>query len=548
MSIRKGIISILSVIVLNIALSGVLIRWDLTGDKRHTLHPAAKEQVRQLSEPLTVTLFLDGEMNSGFRRLRDAAYTTIQEMHRLNRNVSIRFLKEEEQPKEWQRLVDEGIEPVLVHEREQDGRSAQIYLWPFARIEYGNRNVVVQLLHQQRGLSAEENLNASVENIEYAFAEALHTLKKETVGKVAFLEGHGELDERSVYDWCRALSKYFQIDRGRIGSETDVLNDYEALIIADPQEPFSETDKYIIDQYIMQGGKVLWLLNGVRFSGDMLTDNGVTPIIATDLRLTDQLFRYGVRINPVLVQDLQCLRIPVDVSTDPTRPHYQPIAWTYAPLLLTSEQSPITHNLMQVSTTFASCMDIVGGDDGLKKEVLLATSTASAVTSAPSEVDLSDLSIMRERFTQAYLPVAVSIEGLFPSLYAHRSAPEGIKGQTEPLEQSRHTRQVVVASGNLARNEWQQEQPLPVGYDRYSKTQFSNRDFLVNAVLWLTDDSGLISLRQKSVSLRLINSQTAQRYRQTIQAVSIAAPLLILLLTGIVMIAVRRWRYTKKHN
>jgi ABC-2 type transport system permease protein len=365
------------------------------------------------------------------------------------------------------------------------------------------------------------------------------------VEKIAFLEGHGELAEANVYDWSKTLSKYYQIDRGVLGTDANMLSGYKALVIADPQQPFSETDKYLIDNYIMHGGKVMWLLNGVRFSDDMLTQDGITPVIALDLKLTDMLFRYGVRINPALVQDLQCLRVPADISGDPQRPQYQPIPWTYAPLLLTSEASPITHNLMQVSATFASCIDFVGGDDGLNKNVILATSTASALTPTPAEVDLSDLSVVPERFNRSYLPVAASLEGCFPSLYAHRQRPMSITGETTAAEKSVETRQVVVAAGSVARNEWQQGQPLPVGYDRYTKTQFSNRDFLVNAVLWLTDENNLISLRHKSVALRIINDKKAHEQQLAIQLTCLLLPLLLLALTGIAVHITRRIKYTR---
>lgn len=536
--------SIVLLVLLAVLLQRVTIRWDMTGDQRYTLHPIAKQQIRGLQQPLTVTLYLDGNLNAGFRRLRDATLNTVGEMHHYQPQVHLNALDEEQMQRAWQQLYEQGFEPVLVHERQKKGHAEQNYLWPYARLEYNGRSTVIELLRQQRGLTAEENLNASIENIEYAFAEAIHTLQKDSVERVVFLEGHGETDESHVYDFSRALSRYFQVDRGALTTDNRALDPYAALIIADPQQAFSDTDKFLIDQYLMRGGKVLWLVNGVRFSGNMLSENGVTPIIANDLKINDLLFRYGVRINPALVQDLQCLRIPVDVSLNPQQPSYQPLPWTYAPLLLTSEASAITHNLMQVSATFASCIEPVGAEDGLKKEILLATSTASAITPTPAEVDLSDLTVEPERFTYAYLPVAYALEGSFPSLYAHRIPPEGIEGGTVTVEKSVSTRQVVVASGSVARNEWLQNQPLPAGYDRYTKTQFSNRDFLVNAVLWLTDDSQLITLRHRSVALRLINEKKATDQRTLIQTVSVVLPLLLLALVGGGVALWRRLKYT----
>jgi ABC-2 type transport system permease protein len=364
------------------------------------------------------------------------------------------------------------------------------------------------------------------------------------VEKIAFLEGHGELDERDVYDLTQQLAQYYQIDRGTLGTVSGVLDDYKAVIIADPQMPFSEADKYILDQYIMQGGRVLWVVNGVRFSDDYLASEGYTPIIALDLNISDMLFRYGVRINHALVQDLQCLPVPVDVSHDPSQPNWQPMPWTYAPLLLTSQVSPITRNVAQVTATMASAIDIVGGEDGIHKEVLLATSSASRLTSAPAKVDLS-MGSDGKGFNHAFVPVAVSLEGVFPSLYAHLLPPEEVTLATPLLRQSKPTRQIVVAAGSTIRNDWQQGQPLPLGYDRYTQMQFGNRDFMVNAVLHLTDDEGWLQLRKKEFTLRLINDQRARQSRVTAQVISIVIPLTLLAIVGAIMLIIRRKKYVK---
>jgi ABC-2 type transport system permease protein len=296
----------------------------------------------------------------------------------------------------------------------------------------------------------------------------------------------------------------------------------------------------------MQGGRILWVLNGVRFSSDYLSQAGRTPIIPLDLQLNDMLFRYGVRVNSALVQDLQCMPMPVDVSNDPQNPNWQPMPWTYAPLLLTSQASPITRNVMQVSATMASCIDFVGGDDGIRKEILLATSSNSKVTGTPAEVDLSMFDGSESEFQYAFIPVAASLEGVFPSLYAHLLPPEGLTLHAPLRKQSEQTKQIVVAAGSTIRNEWQQGQPLPLGYDRYTQTQFGNRDFMVNAVLYLTDDTGWMSLRQKQLTLRLLNDQRAREQRVVAQIISIIVPLIALAIIAIIMIIVRRKRYIKR--
>ena len=444
-----------------------------------------------------------------------------------------------------------GLTPIIIHEREHNGKTAQTKVYPYALMRYKNRRAVVTLLKNTRGLSGEENLNASIEQLEFAFMEALHLLQQTETPRVAILEGHGEPDEAHTYDLMTALSKYFQVDRGAItgyglpvtGHE---LDPYKAIIIAAPQTAFSETERFVIDQYIMRGGTVLWAIDGVRFSQQVLQSDGFTPIVALDLGLTEMLFRYGIRINPALVQDIQCLPIPVNVSNDPQQPNLQPMPWTYAPLLLTSQGSPITKNLGQVMSTFVSPIDAVGGEDGIEKRILLATSTASRVTGTPGEVDLSDMNPDRQSFVYQYVPVAVSLEGSFPSLYAHRMAPEEVETDEPVRTSSKPTRQVVIAGGSIVLNEVQKGQAYPMGFDRYSNMQFANRDMIVNAVLWLTDAEGLISLREKSVALRLINDKRAHDERTKVQLVSTISPIALLALVGGLVTIIRKRKYEKK--
>ena len=293
----------------------------------------------------------------------------------------------------------------------------------------------------------------------------------------------------------------------------------------------------------MRGGAVLWALNGVRFSEQVLQSDGFTPVLPLDLGLTEMLFKYGIRVNPALVQDIQCLPIPVNVSNDPQQPNLQPMPWTYAPLLLTSEGSPITRSLGQVMSTFVSPLDAVGGEDGIEKRILLATSTASRVTATPGEVNLSDMNPEPADFKYQYVPVAVSMEGVFNSAFAHRMVPEGVDTDEPIRKTSVKTRQVVIGSGSVLLNEVQKGQALPMGYDRYSGMQFSNRDFIANAVLWLTDSEGLISLREKSVVLRLLNDRRAYEERLKVQLISTISPVAILALIGGIVMIIRKKKY-----
>ena len=528
------------------------VRWDMTDDKHYSLSETSKTLLRSTDTPIEVSMLLDGDLNAGFRRLKKAAEETIEEMD-VYANISLTLLSGEKI-----KLADSlGLSPIVIHEREQNGKTAQTTVYPYAIMTYKGKRAVVTLLKNTRGLSGEENLNASIEQLEFAFMEALHLLTQQKTPRVAILEGHGEPDEAHTFDLMTALSKYFQVDRGSIVNDgmsataslndelinVHILDSYQAILILAPQTAFSDAERFIIDQYLMRGGAVLWALNGVQLSEEILQKNGFTPIIPLDLGLTDLLFRYGVRINPALVQDIQCLPIPVDVSSDAEHPNFQPMPWTYAPLLLTSQGSPITKNMGQVMSTFVSPIDAVGGDDGIEKRILLATSTASRITATPGEVNLSDMNPDMSEFRYQYVPVAVSLEGAFSSAYAHRMVPEGVQTD-EPIRKTGvPTRQVVIASGSIVINELQKNQALPMGYDRYSGMQFSNRDMIVNAILWLTDAEGLIALREKDVALRLLNDKRAHDERLKIQLISTICPVAILALIGGTVFVVRKRKY-----
>lgn len=522
------------------------VRWDLTDDRHYSLSEATKTLLKQTDAPIEVTLLLDGDLNAGFTRLKKATEELMDEMS-VYADLSLTLPS-----REGTELQDSlGLRPIVIHEREQNGKTAQTTIYPYALISYKGRGAVVTLLKNTRGLSGEENLNNSIEQLEYAFAEALHRLQQTELPRIAIIEGHGEPDERYVWDLEQTLSQYFYVDRGAIiipeqGVDVHLLDGYKAIIIANPQTAFSDIERFIIDQYIMRGGTVLWVVNGVRFSNDVLQSDGFTPITPLDLGITDMLFRYGIRINPALVQDLQCMTIPVNVSEDPQTPNLQPFPWTYAPLLLTSNSSPITRNTGQVMSTFVSPIDAVGGEDGIDKRVLLATSTATRVTATPGEVNLNDLQPDLEAFRYQYVPVAVSLEGTFNSAFAHRMMPDSIVSDEPIRKQSVATRQVVVGSGSIIMNEVERNQVLPMGYDRYNQIQFSNRDFIANVLLWLTDSEGLIQLREKTVALRLLNDKRAHDERARVQAISTISPIAILALLGGVIWIIRKRKYASK--
>ena len=549
MKARNIVIVLFVVGLLNLLAYLFVIRVDMTDDKHYSLSEASIELLRKTEASIDITLFLQGDLNAGFERLQRATKETIEEMSvHSDIQFSIEDLQSSYSKEEAERM---GMRPIVIHEREQDGKTAQTTIYPYALIQYKGKKAVVALLKNTRGLSGEENLNASIEQMEFAFMEALSLLLQTETPRIAIIEGHGEPDETHTYDLMTALSRYFQVDRGQISGidsivDAHILDDYRAILILAPQTPFSDQERFIIDQYLMRGGSILWAIDGIRLSEEVLQQEGFTPIIPLDLGLSEMFFRYGIRINPALVQDIQCLPIPVNVSSDPEQPNLQPMPWTYAPLLLTSQGSPITRNMGQVMSTFVSPIEAVGGEDGIEKRVLLATSTASCLTATPGKVDLNDMNPNIEQFKYQYIPIAVSLEGVFPSAYAHRMMPDGIASDEKIRKQSTPTRQIVIASGSIVINETQKGQVLPMGYDRYSGMQFSNRDMIVNCLLWLTDSEGLINLREKDITLRLLNDKRAHAERLTVQLISTISPIAILALVGGVVMIIRKRKYQKR--
>ncbi len=546
---RTFIISLLVLVLLNIVAHFFFFRIDLTDDKRYSLSTPTKTMLQSLDQEVHVTLFLAGELNAGFTRLQHATEEMLDELSLYGNlsweTITPNNLPQADQQALQQALAVQGLNPTAIYERSKNGSQSQTIVYPFALVQIDQKQIFVPLLQNNRSLSGAENLNHSIEGLEYTFVETIHTLAAAEMPRIAFLEGHGELPEEQTADIQMALSRYADVYRGTITDDATCLDGFSAVVIADPQLPFSERDKYILDQYIMRGGRVLWVVNGVRFSETILEDAGYTPAIPLDLNLTDMFFRYGVRVNAHLVQDLQCLPIPVDVSQDPQMPQYQAMPWTFAPLLLTSGASPITRNVMQVSATFASDIDLVGDGANQQRDILLATGSASKLTPTPGEVNLMNLHINEQEFTHQLVPIAASIEGVFPSLFAHRMIPEGVIDTREKLPQSTQTKQVWVSCGSVIRNDWQNGQPLPVGYDRYSKVQFGNRDFLVNALLYLTDDTGLINLRQKTIPLRMLNEQRNTATLTMNQLISILLPLGLLAIVGVTTIYTRKKKYAR---
>ena len=454
--------------------------------------------------------------------------------------------------KQYYALEQRGLRGMSVASRDADGRITQNIVFPWAEVACAGDTMAVCLLQPDGRRSGEEGINRAIENLEFEFTDAIRILGKQEVEKIAFIEGHGELTEEEVYAASEAFSRYFQIDRGVIGRNAAILSDYKAIIVAKPTQPFAEKDKYIIDQYIMNGGRVLWLIDGVQMQQDALTKGESTTLIPLDVNLQDQLFRYGVRIGNDVVQDMQCAYRPINVATPTEQPQFEPVPWFYEPLLLTSPNSPITRNLLQVKADFASTLDFTNNaDNSVRKEILLITSNATHVSQTPCIVSLRQLMTDAQNenywFTR-YQPVATLLEGEFTSIFPSRSrpVPPEIENPLPHRDQSVPTRMLVVADGDIIRNELEQTtqgwRVLPLGYDRTTRQTFGNRDFLLNALLYLTEEEDWMSLRNRQFKLRLLNNAAVSANRRFWQTTNMLVPIVALLAAAGINFAVRRKR------
>ena len=556
---KRYIIVIVTVVlaVWLIATRHAFFRIDLTEEGRYSLSDASRRQLEKIETPMTLNIYLAGELDANMLRLRRELLDLVDEMNVVAGNrIEVCEIDPSDAPSDekryanYQALEARGMRGMSVTNRERNGKISEGVVFPWAELCSEHDTMQICLLQPGSRASGEETVNAAVEDIEFEIIDAVRVLTDHNPKRIAFIDGHGELDEAHTFDIMNALSRYFYVDRGVLGSDPEVLNEYAAIVIAKPVKPFSESDKYIIDQYVMRGGSVLWLVDGVQMSDSMLSLNGMTPLIANDVNLNDMLFRYGARITPTVLEDMQCGYMPVNMSRAGEAPRFEPIPWTFSPLLQLSPLHPVTKTLNDIKVDYAAGIEIVGDTIDMVKEILMVTSNASHVNWAPSEIDVMQaIKVEPEQyFVNSFIPVGVAMEGIFTSVFTHRAVPDGINQSRPTVERSSRTRMVVVADGDMARNEIQRQQDgsmvfLPVGYDRVTQQQHGNRDFIINAMLYLTDSDGVMQLRRKQVGMRLLNRVSAEQNRSLCAVVNIALPIIILLVAGIIYNVLRKRKY-----
>ncbi|HOW25187.1 MAG TPA: gliding motility-associated ABC transporter substrate-binding protein GldG [Bacteroidales bacterium] len=563
LSFGMGLIMIL---VVNLISSYVFTRIDLTSGKRYSLSQPTKELLNDLDDIVYFKVYLDGDFPAGFKRLRNATKEMLDEFRAYSSRIQYEFINPSDAatPSEvkarQEELIRKGLNPTDLMVKTSDGSSQQI-IFPGAIVSYRQTELPLELLQSQINQTPEEILNHSVQSLEYNISSMIHKLTLRTKPALAFIEGHGELKETDVYDITASLSEYYKVERISLDERIfalalrDTANDgtiairnkYAAILIAQPETAFSEKDKFIIDQFIMQGGKVLWLIDPVNATMDSLVASPTTLGLARDLNLQDMLFKYGVRLNPDLILDLNALPIRMVTGMIGDQPQIGFVPWYYFPIIFPTSSHPVVRNLNALMTNFISSLDTVEAE-GIRKTILLETSPYSRIMQTPVLIDLRICQEEPDRllYRTAHVPVAVLLEGTFESLYKNRVPPQI---QNSPLigfrEKSPPTGMIVVADGDIIRNQLHVSQgyPLPLGFDQYTRQHFGNRDFILNAVNYLCDDSGLIAARSKEVRLRLLDKTKLTSHRTLIQVTNTVLPVVLILLYALIRMYRRKHRY-----
>jgi len=557
-NIRQFIFLLCGIVLAGLVSSKYFFRIDLTAEKRYTLSPETKQVLRRLDAPLYVDIYLDGDLPVQFRKFRNSIREMLDDFKAYSGSrIVCRFIdpadaaSRQEREEFYTALGEAGIQKITVNKPNKDGSLSQQIIFPGAMLSYKDRGGIVNLLSNNSMIPLEMQINASMESLEYELIKTVNMLRNDSIGRVAFTIGHGEPGMAETYDLGNELSNFYEVEYKSINGQLDALDPYKAVIIVKPRTAFDERDKFIIDRYIMRGGKVMWLIDGVNVNTDSLTSVNMTCALATELNLEGQLFTYGVRINPVVVQDMMHNTIPVTLTDRTAPPALAP--WFYYPLVNPSPNHAITRNLGYIWHRYASNIDTVGGNSGISKTVLLHTSELSRTRSVPCMISLNEIQRKPEQqqFNKSHLITAILLEGQFPSVFRNRNARNWFPDlQEKQSEKSVDTKMLVVADGDIACNDVRYTPNgivpySPLGQDRYTGIMFANKDFLVNTLNYLTDDSGLTNLRNREFKLRLLNKQKVAGELLKWQVINLVLPMLLLLAGGLVYNWWRKYSYGK---
>ncbi|MFT3885428.1 MAG: gliding motility-associated ABC transporter substrate-binding protein GldG [Flavobacteriales bacterium] len=543
------------------------VRADLTTEKRYTLTAATRNLVDSLKDVVFVRVYLAGELPADMRQLAQSTRDLLDEMRvRAPENVQYEFVDPNESPDEqtrrgvYEQLEKKGLEYSSIRTRGKGERS-ELIVWPCALLSYQGKEMPVQLLRTPFGSTGPEVVNRSINNLEYELTSAIRQITTEFKPRIAFLEGHGELDQLSVQDLTNALSEQYSVSRVRINGRIDALstkpegaahraNKFEALIIAKPDSAFSDKDLYILDQYVMNGGRVLWAVDAMDPHLDSLRARQFSIATPYELRLDNLLFAYGVRLNKDLVLDKQCAPIQLQTMPYGGQPKTETLPFPFEPIVVPRSTHPIVNNLDPVHLKMAGSIDTIGTDSA-RATILLTTSRYTWVMKNPVRISLGivDNPPPFERSTTPERPVAVLVEGRFRSAFADRVVmPDSVLKAVGDREWGRRSAQVFISDGDALENYVDRAKGrfAPLGYDRYAQAQvYGNKAFFVNAMNYLLNDNGLISIRTRAITLRQLDTGRIEAERSTLQVVNVGLPILLSIAGGTVFLLLRRRRYAR---
>lgn len=562
-------ITLIVIIAVNIIASFVYTRFDLTSEKRYTLSDTSKEILKNLDDYVYFRVYLEGDFPAGFKKLRKETKEMLDEFRAYSKFVDYEFINPSESNDAAERnetyklLYQSGLNPTEIAMQTKAG-AQQLIIWPCALVSYQEKEKPLDLLDTNVGESSNQVLNNSAQNLEYKLISSIKELAQEKRPSIAFIEGHGELNEDEVYDISRSLQKKYNVQRISLNEQITSLNsrtetsdsgiiitsNYDAIVIAKPTKPFSEKDKFIIDQYIMHGGKILWLIDPVFATMDSLQTSESTIGNTLNIKLDDMFFKYGLRLNNNLLLDLNSAKIALRTGQMGGQAQIEYFNWYYFPLLNAASNNSIVKNINPIKADFVSSIDPVISDSDIQKIPLLKTSNYTNISSAPAYITLGMLRQKPDQrmFSQKSQNVAYLLKGKFESLYANRmtssimeSKEIGFKDISEP------TSMIVVADGDIIRNQFHipKGYPLPLGFDQYTQITYGNKDFIENAISYLVDGEGLIEIRSRELKIRLLDMNKVNNDALLWQVINVVLPSAIMVIFGFILAFIRKRKFAK---
>ena len=539
------------VVLINLIAANNFFRIDLTEEKRFTVKPATRDMLASLDDNVYVEVYLEGELNAGFRRFQRSIRETLEEFRIYSNNkVNYTFIdpatamSKQAQNEFIRALGEKGITATNVVER-VDGETSARLIFPGALVSYGGFETGVMLLKGNDAQSPEEEINQSIEGVEFELANAIYKLFNTDRKRVGLLTGHGELDSLDIAAFNNALLEQYDVRKVNLSRRSD-LDTYNAVVVIKPRTAFSEADKYKLDQFVMRGGKLVFLLDRSNASMDNVSDEN-SLAIPLDLNLDDMLFRYGVRMNHDLIQDRNSSLYPIVTGESGGKPRMQMLEWPFFPLVNHFADHPVTRNLDAVLTRFVSSIDTVKAE-GVRKTPLLMTSEYSRIVATPSNISVNELltKVRPEEFMAGSRTVGYLLEGKFTSLFRNRFAPEGLTSGPA-MEFSEDAAIVVIADGDIARNEINSRtgQAQPLGFDPFSNYTFANQDLLMNIMAYLTDEDGLITVRSKEVKIRPLDRQRISSEKVKWQVINLVLPVVVVVLLGVFRAWYRKRKFAR---